>query len=160
MRIKCISLIAIIIILLLTGCTEKEINIFLDITIGTKTISVNSNNIYNNTEAESFPAVVRSSGEKPVETEYKGIELIKLFDSYNIDISNMEKVTFNAEDGYRVIMNTEEILDPKNVYLTYERDGKRLASKKNGGNGPFQLVIRRDPFSQRWIKHVNEIIIE
>lgn len=30
--------------------------------------------IYNHPEAVVFPAVVRSSGKKPEETEYKGIE--------------------------------------------------------------------------------------
>jgi len=69
-------------------------------------------------------------------------------------------VTFNASDGYRIILSAEEIAEPSNVYLTFERDGEILKSKKEGGNGPFQLVIRRDPFSQRWIKHVNEIILQ
>ena len=51
-------------------------------------------------------------------------------------------------------------MKPRNVYLTFERDGEYLKSKKQGGNGPFQLVIRKDSFSQRWIKHVDEIILE
>ena len=116
--------------------------------------------IYNHPDTISFPAVVRSSGQKPVETEYKGVELVKLFKSLNIDTSNVEKITFNAADGYRIMLSMEEIEDPKNVYLTFERDGEYLKSKRQGGNGPYQLVIRRDPFSQRWIKHVEEIILK
>jgi hypothetical protein len=115
--------------------------------------------IYNHPDSISFPAVVRSSGQKPIEAEYKGVELSRLFTSLDVDISNIEKIIFNASDGYRIILSTEEINDPQNVYLTFERDGEYLKSKKQGGNGPFQLVIRRDPFSQRWIKHVNEIIL-
>jgi hypothetical protein len=84
----------------------------------------------------------------------------KLFSSLNIDISNTQKITFNAIDEYKIILSIDEINEPSNVYLTFERDGKPLKSKKQGGNGPFQLVIRRDPFSQRWIKHVYEIILE
>ena len=44
--------------------------------------------------------------------------------------------------------------------FAFERDGEIMKSKKEGGNGPFQLVIRRDPFSQRWIKHVDKIIFQ
>lgn len=122
--------------------------------------TIDSEFIYNHPEAMNFPAIVRSSGKKPVETEYKGIELTELFASLNMDISNIKKITFNASDGYRIVMKIDEINEPKNVYLTFKRDGKLMKSKKNGGNGPYQLIIRRDPFSQRWIKHVEEIILE
>lgn len=151
-------IILIILIIVLSGCSKEKPS--LNLNIDGKVESINTEIIYNHKEALVFPAVVRSSGSKPVETEYKGIELTKLFDSLNIDITNYSKVTFNASDGYRIILSMEEIKEPSNVYLTFERDGEILKSKKQGGNGPFQLVIRRDPFSQRWIKHVNEIILE
>lgn len=151
-------IILIILIIVLSGCSKEKPS--LNLNIDGKVESINTEIIYNHKEALVFPAVVRSSGSKPVETEYKGIELTKLFDSLNIDITNYSKVTFNASDGYRIILSMEEIKEPSNVYLTFERDGEILKSKKQGGNGPFQLVIRRDPFSQRWIKHVNEIILQ
>lgn len=151
-------IILIILIIVLSGCSKEKPS--LNLNIDGKVESINTEIIYNHKEALVFPAVVRSSGSKPVETEYKGIELTKLFDSLNVDITNYGKVTFNASDGYRIILSMEEIKEPSNVYLTFERDGEILKSKKQGGNGPFQLVIRRDPFSQRWIKHVNEIILE
>jgi hypothetical protein len=151
-------IILIILIIVLSGCSKEKPS--LNLNIDGKVESINTEIIYNHKEALVFPAVVRSSGSKPVETEYKGIELTKLFDSLNIDITSYSKVTFNASDGYRIILSMEEIKEPSNVYLTFERDGEILKSKKQGGNGPFQLVIRRDPFSQRWIKHVNEIILE
>lgn len=151
-------IILIILIIVLSGCSKEKPS--LNLNIDGKVESINTEIIYNHKEALVFPAVVRSSGSKPVETEYKGIELIKLFDSLNVDITSYSKVTFNASDGYRIILSMEEIKEPSNVYLTFERDGEILKSKKQGGKGPFQLVIRRDPFSQRWIKHVNEIILE
>ena len=133
---------------------------FIIVNQGENTERIQGEFISNHPEAISFPAVVRSSGNKPVETEYKGVELSKFLSSLDYDTSNIDKITLNAEDGYRIIIDSEELNEPKNLYLTFERDGKRLKSKKRNGNGPFQLVIRRDPFSQRWIKHVDEIIIE
>ena len=148
----------IILIFIFTGCSDEPPS--LTVNIDGKNEAVDTEIIYTHEEAVVFPAVVRSSGSKPVETDYKGIELIKLFETLNIDISNYSKITFNASDGYRIILSVEEISEPSNVYLTFERDGEELKSKKQGGNGPFQLIIRRDPFSQRWIKHVDEIILE
>lgn len=148
----------IILLFILTGCSEEEPSLTINIDGNNETI--NTEIIYTHEEALVFPAVVRSSGSKPVETEYKGIELKELLKSLDLDITNYSKATFNASDGYRIILRLEEILEPSNVYLTFERDGEELKSKKQGGNGPFQLIIRRDPFSQRWIKHVDEIILE
>lgn len=160
MNIKRIIPIIIVIgiILILSFSTKEDISI--KIIQGENQQIVERDFIYNHPDSVSFPAVVRSSGKKPVETEYKGVEISKFFSSFNIDISNNEKITFNATDGYRIILSIEEIKEPNNVYLTFERDGEPLKSKKQGGNGPFQLVIRQDPFSQRWIKHVYEIILD
>lgn len=148
----------IILIFLLTSCTQEQPSI--TVNIDGKIEVIQAETIYAHDESITFPAVVRSSGSKPVETEYKGIELAKLFTTLDIDLSGYTKITFNASDGYRIILTIEEIKEPSNVYLTFERDGEILKSKKQGGNGPFQLIIRRDPFSQRWIKHVDEIILQ
>ncbi|HQB63569.1 MAG TPA: hypothetical protein PLL21_04230 [Sedimentibacter sp.] len=150
--------ILIILLFILTGCSQEEPSF--TVNIDGKSEVIDTEIIYTHEEALVFPAVVRSSGSKPVETEYKGIELKELFKSLDLDITNYSKATLTASDGYRIILNIEEILEPSNVYLTFERDGEELKSKKQGGNGPFQLIIRRDPFSQRWIKHVDEIILE
>lgn len=148
----------IVLLFILAGCSKEQPQI--TIHINEKEEVINAQTIYTHEEAITFPAVVRSSGSKPVETEYKGIELTKLFTTLDIDLSGYTKITFNASDGYRIILTIEEIMEPSNVYLTFERDGEILKSKKQGGNGPFQLIIRRDPFSQRWIKHVDEIILQ
>lgn len=151
-------LIYLILIFLLTSCTQEQPSI--TVRTAGKTREILAESIYAHDESITFPAVVRSSGAKPVETEYKGIELKKLLETTGIELSNYSQVTFIASDGYRIILNVEEIMEPSNVYLTFERDGELLKSKKQGGNGPFQLIIRRDPFSQRWIKHVDEIILQ
>lgn len=157
MKLK-FTILLLIIIYMLTGCQEEKAS--LAITMNGIQNVIDTESIYNSTGSVVFPAVVRSSGEKPVETEYKGIELSILLTQNNFEFSDYDKIIINATDGYRIILNTEELKEPSNVYLTFERDGEILKSKKQGGNGPFQLVIRRDPFSQRWVKHVNEIVLE
>jgi hypothetical protein len=149
--------ILLIFVLLLAACTEEKSD--LSIKAGTQEYNINSDGIYQNPEAVTFPAVLRSSGEKPVETEYKGIEMKILLASLGISSKDTDRITFNATDGYRVILDMDEVLEPNNVYLVFERDGELLKSKKKGGSGPYQLVIRTDSFSQRWVKNVDEIVI-
>ncbi len=146
-----------IFVLLLAACSKEKSD--LSIKAGTQEYNINSNDIYQNAEAVAFSAVLRSSGEKPVETEYKGIELKTLLASLGISAKDTDRITFNASDGYRVILDMDEVLEHNNVYLVFERDGEVLKSKKKGGSGPYQLVIRTDPFSQRWVKNVDEIVI-
>ena len=68
-------------------------------------------------------------------------------------------VIVRAIDGYTVALSIEEVLDEENVYLAYAIDGKPLRSKSQGGSGPYQLIVRKDQFSQRWCKFVVEIEI-
>ncbi|KAF5036251.1 hypothetical protein DSECCO2_577020 [anaerobic digester metagenome] len=149
--------ILLIFVLLLAACSKEKSD--LSIKEGTQEFNINKDDIYQNAEAVTFSTVVRSSGEKPVETEYKGIELKILLSSLGISAKDTGRITFNATDGYRVILDMDEVLEPNNVYLVFERDGELLKSKKKGGSGPYQLVIRTDPFSQRWVKNVDEVVI-
>ncbi|MDY0236273.1 MAG: hypothetical protein RBR71_09605 [Gudongella sp.] len=164
-----IALIGIIILFFITQTNKspklslmisEEIILDNNLGIEDQLITIDSEKLYTNPKSETFPAVVRSDGEKPVETEYTGIALKTLLDEFGIVVKNDNTIIFNASDGYRIILLGEEINEPKNIYLVYKRDGELLKAKNKGGKGPYQIIIRRDPFSQRWIKHVEEIIIE
>src|SRR5690554_2417194 len=128
-----------ILVLIFSLKTEEKIGI--TIFMDDKEIVLDKEDIYNSPDSSSFQAIVRSSGEKPYEAEYTGIELTKLFTNIGLDIRPYKRITFNASDGYRIILSIEEIMDPNNAYLTYKRDGELMKSKKKGGNGPFQLVL-------------------
>jgi hypothetical protein len=164
-----IVLVGIILFFFITGInTKPKLSLMINeeiisensLEVNDQFITIDAEWIYTNPNLEAFPAVVRSSGEKPVETEYTGIELKELLSGFDISLDDENRITFNASDGYRIILMGEEIKEPKNVYLVFKRDGELLKAKNKGGKGPYQIVIRRDPFSQRWIKHVDEIIIE
>lgn len=151
-------IIVILVLILVIFFNQNDPNII--ITQGENSQEIKAEYIYSYEDSLTFPSVIRSSGEKPVSVEFKGIELAEFLKSQNIDLTNSKMITFNASDGYRIAVKTEEVLEHKNVYLVYEMDGEKLKPKKNGGTGPFRIVIRRDPFSQRWIKHLEEILVE
>ncbi|MDR2899242.1 MAG: molybdopterin-dependent oxidoreductase [Clostridiales bacterium] len=111
-------------------------------------------------ECETFTAVIRSSGQKPEEVTYTGIPLLSLFNGLDIDMTKASKIIVKGSDGYASAITIEEAENIRNVYIAYQLNGEDLKPKSRGGNGPYQLVILNDPFSQRWCKYVNEVEIE
>lgn len=106
----------------------------------------------------SFDAVLRSSGKEKKNT-YKGILLKELLEAEGIKGSDIYQVITRAVDGYTVTLSGQEILEDDNVYIVYEINGKRLKTKEEGGSGPYQLIIRKDAFGQRWNKFLMELDI-
>ncbi|MBG0763521.1 MAG: molybdopterin-dependent oxidoreductase [Tissierellales bacterium] len=156
---KTIPIIIVVLVLILFIFLNQD-DPYIIITLVENSQEIEGEYIYSYENSLTFPSVIRSSGEKPVSVEFKGIELAEFLKSQNIDLTNSNMIKFYASDGYQIAVKTEEILEPKNVYLVYEMDGEKLKSKKNNGSGPFRIVIRKDPFSQRWIKHLEEILVE
>ncbi|MGI6343990.1 MAG: molybdopterin-dependent oxidoreductase [Bacillota bacterium] len=110
--------------------------------------------------SEEFVVTLRSSSAADRDHTYRGVELRVLLREQGLNLESTQTVTVKAVDGYAVVLSGEEALLEENVYLTYLRDGKPLGTKADGGSGPFQLVIRRDTFAQRWCKFVSEIVIK
>lgn len=156
-KIVVIGIIILVLVLTLTFQSDEQ---QLKITLDEDYKIVESEKIYSYEEPEVFSSVIRSSGEKPVSVEFKGIALAEFLKGQKVDLLKSEKITFNASDGYRIAIKTEEVLEPRNVYIVYEMNGEKLKSKKEKGTGPYRIVIRKDPFSQRWIKHLEEIIVQ
>ena len=77
-----------------------------------------------------------------------------------IDANGDQKILIKAIDGYVVALDSKEILIDNNVYLVYKRDDEFLKDRDNGGDGPYQLIITTDEFSQRWCKNIVEIEID
>lgn len=109
---------------------------------------------------KEFKANLKSSGNPPVEHTYTGVALKNVIEKANINIADKSQVTIRSVDGYTVAMNMDEVLEDDNVYLTYMVDGQPLGNREDGGSGPYQIVISKDQFSQRWAKYVVEIELQ
>ena len=107
-----------------------------------------------------FQANVKSSGKEPILTDFSGVLLNDVLKDHNIYLNGSENVSFNAIDGYATVVNGEEVLQDENIYLVLKRNGEFTKGKSEGGTGPIEIVIAKDPFSQRWNKFLNKIIIE
>ncbi|HAE43284.1 MAG TPA: hypothetical protein DCG34_10280 [Clostridiales bacterium] len=133
---------------------NKELNnnaIFVVLNDGKEVTSFNMSEIQAIGEVE-FNATLRSSGSEPKEHVYTGVLLKSIFANANISIEGKDAVIVTAADGYTVAVTIDKLMDDDNVYLAYKKDGELSGTKEDGGSGPYQMIIRKDPFSQFWCK--------
>lgn len=107
--------------------------------------------------AKEISATIRSSGQSPRDVVYTGVAVKDLFDLLEINYHWKDKVVVRSADGYTVAAALKEVLDKDNAFLCYEMNGEPLKSREQGGEGPYQFVLIKDQFSQRWGKYVIEI---
>ncbi len=103
-----------------------------------------------------FNANLKKSGEDPIAYTYTGVLLKKVFEEYGVNLEDKSAVVVKAIDGYTVAVDVEKVLEEDNVYLTYMREGESLGNRENGGKGPYQTIVSKDPFSQYWCKYALE----
>lgn len=104
-------------------------------------------------KAETFTATQKSSGNDPVERSFTGVPLVELLDAQKLSLQDTKNVLLRSVDGYSVTLSPAEVSDRDNVWLVWEADGQPLDSS----TGPYMVIIRKDPFSQRWSKMLCEI---
>ena len=114
--------------------------------------------VLNEMGLQSFTANRRSSGMPvPVEAHFAGVPLADLCTFLGIDISDAAGIVAAAADGFHVGIGIDRVLDNTNVWIAAMEDGVPLASREEGGIGPFMLVVRHDTFSQNWCRYLIEI---
>jgi hypothetical protein len=106
---------------------------------------------------EDFNANLDTSDSEPEEHLYTGVLLNDILKALDIDMVDYSLVIAKAIDGYNVAFKAAEVLDESNIYLAIMRDGKPLGTKSSGGSGPYQIIVKKDAFSQRWCKFVIEL---
>lgn len=111
-------------------------------------------------QALTFSCVMRSSDRAPEEHEYTGIELSRLLALAKVEANQLQQIVIKGSDGYCVALTADEALQEENAYVVFKQDGKAIADKKHGGSGPLLLVIRDDPYAQRWCKYVTEVDVK
>lgn len=108
----------------------------------------------------NFIATLDSSDSDPTDYEYTGVLLKSIFDEAGISLEDKSAITAEAADGFSVAVDVNKVLDDDNVYLAYQRAGEALGTKEAGGDGPYQLIISKDQFSQHWCKFVVSIDVK
>ena len=105
-------------------------------------------------------ANLKRSGKDREKHVYTGVLLKEVLEEANVDTAGKDTVIMKAVDGYTSAIGMEETLQDDNVYLVFKIDGEPLGTKEEGGSGPLQVILAKDPFSQRWCKFVMEIDLQ
>ena len=108
----------------------------------------------------TFSKDLDTSDSGPEEHTYTGVPLKNVISEVDINLEDKSQVVVKAIDGYTVALTAKEVREDDNVYLIYQSDGEPLKSKKEGGTGPYRLVIKNDQFGQRWCKFVTEVNVK
>jgi hypothetical protein len=100
-----------------------------------------------------FQANLKTNGKEAIEYQYTGVLIKTILEDAGVDLQDAKGVVVSAVDGYAVSISMEKIMDEDNVYLAYKRDGELIGTREDGGKGPYQMIIRKDAFSQFWCKY-------
>ncbi len=88
---------------------------------------------------------------------YKGVTLKELLTQAQAG-SNATSIYIQASDGYGTTLTMQEA-QKDNVFIAYQKDGAALSKLKDGGEGPYRLIIGDDEYAQRWVRGVAAIIV-
>ncbi len=107
-----------------------------------------------------FKGILDTSTTKPTEVQLEGVEVTKLLEKYNVNPKEVNSIECVALDGYATAYTKEEINMAENIYLCITMNGESLKKKSEGGFGTYLIVIKSSTFSQRWCKHLGEIVVK
>ena len=86
---------------------------------------------------------------------YTGVLLSALLQKAGVS-ANATSVYIQASDGYGTTLSMQDAMSQKTI-IAYQKDGESLTPLKNGGEGPFRLIVGTDQYAQRWVMGVVSI---
>lgn len=86
---------------------------------------------------------------------YTGVLLSTLLQKAGVS-ANATSVYIQASDGYGTTLTMQDAMGQKTI-IAYQKNGVALTPLKNGGEGPFRLIIGTDQYAQRWVQGVVSI---
>jgi len=86
---------------------------------------------------------------------YTGVLLSTLLQKAGVS-ANATSIYIQASDGYGTTLSMQDAMSQKTI-IAYQKDGEALTPLKNGGEGPFRLIVGTDQYAQRWVMGVVSI---
>ncbi len=83
---------------------------------------------------------------------YTGVTLKELLNQAQVS-SSAKSVYIQASDGYGTTLTIEKS-QKDNVFIAYQKDDAALSLLKDGGEGPYRLIIADDEYAQTWVRGV------
>jgi DMSO/TMAO reductase YedYZ molybdopterin-dependent catalytic subunit len=86
---------------------------------------------------------------------YTGVLLSALLQKAGVS-TNATSVYIQASDAYGTTLTMQDAMSQKTI-IAYQKNGVFLTPLKNGGEGPFRLIVGTDQYAQRWVMGVVSI---
>ena len=86
---------------------------------------------------------------------YTGVLLSTLLQKAGVS-TNATSVYIQAPDRYGTTLSMQDAMSQKTI-IAYQKDGASLTPLKNGGEGPFRLIVGTDQYAQKWVQGVVSI---
>jgi DMSO/TMAO reductase YedYZ molybdopterin-dependent catalytic subunit len=101
------------------------------------------------------------SSSHPTETgTFTGVLLRTLIDAADSALlHSATQIVTRGSDGFVSVLDPSEVSKGDHVLLAYAEDGRSLGTSRNGGTGPFRIIVVTDTWGNRDTKWVNEIQI-
>lgn len=106
---------------------------------------------------EDFEAVLDTSDTDASTFTYSGVQLNKLLDNLGYVIDNKDLIIATGADGFSVGYSGEEVLMDRSIFIAVMEEGEYLGGMKDGGRGPYEIIVINDSFSNRRCKWVTGI---
>ncbi len=117
-------------------------------------------------DVKALPSVtakktILSSSHADEEGDFTGVPLRRLLAEVTPTLlDDATQVITRAVDGYVSALGVDEVTGGDDVLVVYAKDGESLGTDKDGGTGPFRIVILSDTYGNRCTKWLNEIEIQ
>ncbi len=107
-----------------------------------------------------YEAIYDTSKTDPVMESYKGVELKKVFEHFNVDLQGKSAVTATAVDNFAMAYSVDEVMTDDSLYVTYERNGETILGAEDDDGGPLMVIVKNDQFSNRRCKWLISVGVE
>jgi hypothetical protein len=104
---------------------------------------------------------IESSSYADVEGTFRGISLHTLLEKVDPSLlTSGKKIVVRSEDAFVTAFSADEVSENDNIFVAYMLNNKPLGTLKDGGMGPFRIIIQNDQFGNRSAKYVCEIEVQ
>ncbi len=107
-----------------------------------------------------FSMALEGTGEDGEKHDYRGTPLMELLVGQGL-YENATGVAVRAADGYSRSFSISEL--DEGILLVYEKDGKELKGRSEGGDGPIRLIVSQEhagTFNAQYsVKWVSEVVV-
>ncbi|MCL2107143.1 MAG: hypothetical protein FWH26_08855 [Oscillospiraceae bacterium] len=101
-------------------------------------------------EPREIEAIYKKSGKDPETRTYTGVPFAAVLRAKGIDTGAYQSAAFAAADGYASALPMADALDETSCFIVID----------GGDEGPFRMILAKDPFSQRWCKLLTDVTLK